>query len=385
MANIYIASRQWATRPLDERFWGLDDMLNSVLRRKSESAEKNMAVRHFAVQPDSHDNLTVVGPAGNPAELTHYSFAQLSRFANAPAEYLRSIPAPIAASCINHGLQLRGDNTAQLLLRKNGHTELRSITTDQYSRIWDADIITSLKPHLRDGWRIPPARPNTNDRRSRPATESDILPGQSDFGLSIKVGDTIAPAGCYASDHDSFIFLVNSNRIINDGGKGLMRGMFVSNSEVGAGSFKIHAFMVENVCGNHICWNTSASHKVRIIHKGAQAKSYGMLVGRAMRVIEQETDSEIQKMIVAARHTELGHDMDSVVDELYGNRKIGLTRKELESGWQFAELHESAAKSAPTTIWGIHHGLTRFSQTLGMADERMRIDSAAGRILALAA
>jgi hypothetical protein len=231
---------------------------------------------------------------------------------------------------------------------------------------------------------VPPARPNGNDPRSRPATESDILPGQSDFGLSVNVGDMIAPAGCYASDHDSFIFLVNPYRIINDGGKGLMRGIFISNSEVGAGALKIHAFMVENVCGNHICWNANTTMKIKIIHKGFAAANFKHSLSRLLAQIDSQADAPIQHMIVAARHTELGTTRDEVIDSLYSNRKIGLTRRELEAGWDAAVIHESAARATPSTIWGMHHGLTRYSQTLGFADERMRIDSAAGRILALA-
>ena len=48
------------------------------------------------------------------------------------------------------------------------------------------------------------------------------------------------------------MFLVNPNRILDDGNKGLMRGVFLWNSEVGKGAFKMKSFYLENVCGNHI-------------------------------------------------------------------------------------------------------------------------------------
>ena len=47
----------------------------------------------------------------------------------------------------------------------------------------------------------------------RIATEADVLRGAG-FGLSIRVGDKIAPAGLYASDHDMFVFMVNNDKRI---------------------------------------------------------------------------------------------------------------------------------------------------------------------------
>ncbi|MEJ7663389.1 MAG: hypothetical protein WKG07_29515 [Hymenobacter sp.] len=126
-----------------------------------------------------------------------------------------------------------------------------------YSRLWNADVVDGLVPALDWGWRVPPARPAVDDPRARPATVEDILLGQESFGLSVKVGDMLAPAGVYAGDRDMFIFLVNPNRVIDDGMKGLMRGVFVWNSEVGAGAFKVRTFYLENVCGNHIVWSAS--------------------------------------------------------------------------------------------------------------------------------
>ncbi len=81
---------------------------------------------------------------------------------------------------------------------------------------------------------VPPARPAFPDQPgTRPATEDDVL-AVKDF-LSINVGDPVAPAGLYASNHDMFAFLINEENRIDDGSdSGLSRGVFFENSEVGA-------------------------------------------------------------------------------------------------------------------------------------------------------
>jgi len=79
-----------------------------------------------------------------------------------------------------------------------------------------------------------------------------------EFQQSLKVGDKIAPAGLYGSDHDMFAFMVLENRRIEDGTEGgLSRGAFFSNSEVGGGAFRIKSFYYRHVCGNHIVWGNT--------------------------------------------------------------------------------------------------------------------------------
>jgi hypothetical protein len=69
------------------------------------------------------------------------------------------------------------------------------------------------------GWRVPPARlAQGDDRQARPATASDVLDDrEGGGGLSINLGDMIAPAGLYASDRDMFVFMVNEKNPIEDG------------------------------------------------------------------------------------------------------------------------------------------------------------------------
>jgi hypothetical protein len=57
---------------------------------------------------------------------------------------------------------------------------------------------------------------------------------------------------------------------------------------------------------------------------------------------------------------------------------IGISRKALEAGYDAVVPEQDGD---PLTAWGIAQGLTRSSQATPYADERMKIDRAAGKLL----
>ncbi len=381
--NLMAASNQWATRPADERFWNLPHLLKTLEVRKGTTATAQPKMMDLKAV-ETNNNLCIQGTTGASAQLSHWSFSQLCARIKAPAEYLRSLPTKMAAELVNHGMKNSPeDQPAQLLLSRNesGNT-VRAITTD-YDRLWNIDIVRALIPGLQNGWMTPPARPvhNIQDDRARPATAEDIVPGQENFGLAVKVGDMIAPAGVYEGDRDMFLFLVNPNRTIDDGNMGMMRGVFIWNSEVGAGAFKMKTFLLENVCSNHICWGASKVSDFRLIHRGDKIKLFAQRMAHALRAATPTDLTKEENMLKAARIQILGKDKEEVIKTLYERKSLGMTKKNIEESFKWAERYEHTARCSPTTVWGFVHGLTRYSQTMPYADERNELDAAGGKIL----
>lgn len=389
MVNLMDASRQWASRPNDERFWGLHDLREELSRQTDVSQEVNTDVRTMQVVARGED-LCLQGERGKPAPLSNWAFGQLSGNVGAPANYLRELPINLAVQNLNYGLKKIVDKdtyNTKLLLHRTGaeNWTVRAMTSQSYGRIWNLDLANKLTPALETGWMVPPARPATdNDPRTRKATATDIIPGQDDFGLSVKIGDDIAPAGVYCGDRDMFVFLVNPKRIINDGNSGLMRGVYIWNSEVGAGSFKVKTFFLENVCGNHICWGASNIQEIKIVHRKNSIIGFDKAAMLSLGHYANQACTADEAMIVAARKKELGKSEKEVVDKLFGMKSVGLAKRDIEAGFRAAVRWEHTAKSAPTTVWGMVHGLTRYSQISKYADARNVIDIAAGKLLALA-
>lgn len=382
--NLFKASNQWATRPADERFWTVTELHQACRGYRAQAQTAAVPYRTLRARAQGPDVL-LVGQTNRPAHLTHWAFGQLAQRAGAPASYLRTLPAPLAAECVNTGLTAREDgDTAHLLLHPNGGLLCRAMVSEDYTRIWNSDITARLLKLEEQGWRVPPARPSTNGGPTRPATQQDVLRARGNGGLSVNVGDLIAPAGLYASDHDLFAFLVREDRLINGGdGDILSRGFFIWNSEVGASSLGIMSFLYDYVCGNHIVWGARGVKELRITHRGdADERAFRELRGKLVEYADASV-SEDEARITRAKQFSLGKDKAAVLDAVFGLRIPALSRVRIGEAFDLAEQHENA-HGASTTAWGLASGLTRLSQTLPYADDRVTLDRAAGRVLEVA-
>lgn len=385
--NLYEANRQWSSRPDDERFWTVEEMA-ARCRHYADSAREVSTTFNRLEIVEHGDNLALTGPLmSDPAVFTHWSFGKLCTLAGAPAEYLRSIDADLAAQCLNRGLARReqSGSTTNVLIHKNGHSVVRAFCGDGYSRIWNADIVERLASLQERGWRVPPARPaHHSDPRSRPATDADCLDVRMS-GLGIKPGDFIAPAGLYASDHDCFAFMVNEDNRIDDGSDGgLSRGFFVSNSEVGAAAFKVTTFLYRSVCGNHIVWGASDVSEVRIIHRGEANTRWIGDLGRSLVAYQSQSQDVERSMVLSAMRTLVADNSVDAVETLRSKFALPIARGQQVIELAKMESDECRNQFAPHSVWGVVQGLTRLSQRTNYADQRVAADRIAGQILLLA-
>lgn len=383
--ELFKASNQWSTRPDDERFATLEDMHAAVSGYRHSAATAVVPFNSLRTEASSGE-VVLVGKTNQPARLTNWSFGQLASSVGAPAQYLRGLPATLAAQNLNHGLSRTEDRTPrQVLFHRNGSLLTRALTSDKYVRIWNSDITSRLLHLPEQGWQVPPARPARHDQAgTRPATESDVLRG-SGFGLSIKVGDPIAPAGLYASDHDMFAFMVQNDRRISEPGNpdGLARGFFVGNSEVGASAFFIIKFLYRHVCGNHIVWGAQQVSELRIKHVGAaDDRAFAEIRGQLVKYANESASDDEARIRTAANFVIAGT-KDEVLDRLFKIKNLGVSRRQLDAAYDIVVAEESTDVN-PNSAWGMAQGLTRLSQQAAYADERVGMDRAAGKVLAIA-
>jgi hypothetical protein len=378
MMNLYEASRQWATRPPDQRFWMLEDLLRATIHHRKAAAVGTAYLNELGVEPEN-DQIILVGKSGLKATMNNWAFGQLCSRFGAPASYLRTLPAELACRNLQYGMDHINDHSiARILLDQSEGLTARAILSEQYSRIWNFDLVGRLLD-LPAGWRVPPARPaHANDPSARPATKSDLL--DDNMGqLSIHVGDVIAPAGLYASAEDLFVFMINEQNRINDGSEGgLSRGFFLSNSEVGKASFKLATFYYRHVCGNHIAWSVSNVKELRLRHIGTADKRFNHEMQIELRKYSDASVSDEEAKITHARQFRLAVGKDAVLDLIF-QRGI-LSRSRAEQAYITAER----AGEIPETAWGLAQGITEMSQALPNADLRVELDRAAGKVLEMA-
>jgi hypothetical protein len=353
--QLFKANQQWSTRPDDESFASLDALHDACASYRDVAKVATVPYTKLAVVPVGAD-VHVTGPNGGSAALTHWAFGQLSARAEAPASYLRTLPAELAASNLTHGLAKRTtDETASMMFHQNGGLLCRAITSERYTRIWNVDI-TSRLLRLRDTfpqWQPAPA----------------AMDGKR---------------GLYASDHDLFAFLVdNDRRVFENANGGLSRGFFVWNSEVGAASFGVMKFLYEYVCGNHIVWGASQVSELRVRHIGdADTRAWRELATEIRRYADSSV-SDDEARIEATRRCILGADKDAVLDKIFGLRIPVLSRKRADDAYQAAEAHVDWYGD-PRSAWGIANGITELARALPYTDERVAMDRAAGKVLSIA-
>lgn len=352
--ELFHAHRQWSSRPEDERFTSLADLYDATKSYADTAGEKTVAYDDLHVEAQDGE-VALVGKGGVPATLTHWSFGQLAARVGAPAAYLRDLPADLAVENLNHGLTAhKSGETAQLLFHENGSLLLRAITSQQYSRIWNWEVVERLRDLESRGWT--PATPD------------------------IRVIDNRLPL--YASDHDMFAFLMHPDRTINEGGlnpSGLKRGLIASNSEVGAGALKLLRFFYREMCGNHIIWGAENVVELSARHVGDVRGKFN----EWSVVIQKYLDGSASADEAAIQHamtTRIAGTKDDLLDTLFGKRALGMSRKALEAS--YAAINE-AEDGDPLTAWGMAQGITRHSQTLPYADARTALDTAAGRLLSM--
>jgi hypothetical protein len=360
------ASRQWASRPSDERFVSLDDLVAHTAHQRDISTSRVISSRKIEAAPiegdDARKSLVVVGPDGNPAVPTHWSFGQLAARVDAPAGYLRSLPADIAADAINWGLYKRDVEEVGVLLRQNGGpAEMAAMTGPNYGRIWNSDIARQLRERFGDG-----------------VNGDFTIPGE--FGRAVepsKENTTI-----YASDRDMFVFLADEkNRIeIPDrrfGRSGsLARGFFVWNSEVGSKTFGIATFLFDYVCSNRIVWGAQEFGQFTLRHTSGAPDRFLEEAIPAIKTYANKSSESIVTAITAAKGARLDADK---VDEFLAKR---FTRNQAKA---IALAHKVEEDRPIENLWDVAVGATAYARGIQFQNERVDIERIAGKIIAEAA
>jgi len=388
--NLFAASRQWAVRPADERFWTVADM-HGACRRYADSAVLAEGVDPSTLRFEpAGQEVMGYGESGERFHVTHHAFGQVCASAGAPADYMRRLPAERASELLTWHFsspEARNgrDLTARdILLHGSSRGVLaRALTSERYERIWNYEVCEVLERLVSDGWRVPPGRrpygATAEGIATRAATIDDVITFRGSGGIPVQVGDQIAPSGLYASDHDMFAFLVNPKRVIEDGSDGgLMPGVIISNSEVGGTALSVMTFYLRAVCGNHIIWGAKNVREKSIRHAGRARSKWA----DAIDWVHYNAGADLlrdQAAIKQLQAHKLGLDSEEVLETVHSMRVNGLTLRDVQAAYDTAASHPEDGD--PRSAWGLVQGLTRVSQMSPFADKRARLDEAAGKVL----
>ena len=385
MTTLHQASRQWATRPNDQRFLSLTDLQASVHHDRDNSVESTVTTRQIEIQPhpmDPRKGITIAGDHGM-AEPTNWSFNQLAALAGAPASYLRKLPAAIVADAMNYGLRFGRDVEEFKILRTNGkfhlpegfqggmdvpaltgagdlipHNELRAATGTRYGRVWNSDIVDALVGKFGDG--------RTGDFR---------VPGE--FGKEVPI--TKDNTTIYGSDRDVFIFLADENNRIEmkdrrAGQAGsLARGFFVWNSEVGAQTIGAAFFLFDYVCMNRIVWGVKDFSEIRLRHTASAPDRWLEEVSPVLMEYSNAAAAPIQETIKLAQQKRVDDDLDAFLSSRFNRSEVVAVKA----------AHEREEHRPIESVWDAVTAVTAHAKTIQHQDARVDMERAGGKLLDL--
>ncbi|MFH1372347.1 MAG: hypothetical protein ABII79_00905 [bacterium] len=353
--NLYDAHRQWATRPPDQRFANLDELYSFTLDRKQNSKELLQSLQDLPLTVTPEGAVALNGNAQH-ALLSNWAFGQLCRNIEAPASYLRTLPPDMAKDCLQHGLK-RSDANSKILVREEfpetndpSYLWASAFTSASYGRIWDADVVRSLKGAVQGtSWRVPPARSSNKSENS----------------------------GLYASDHDMFAFMVNDENPVEIGNARLGRGFFIWNSETGASTFGLTTFLYNYVCGNHIVWGAENVKEMKIYHRSHAPQHFYHAALPLLNRFAENTGLDDSIRVTADRAMEMRIG-NSLEDTLAWFKAKPFTKKEVSGAW----VTGTAEGEDVTNLWGMVQGLTAYARDMAHVDKRVNLERRAGALLA---
>ena len=359
------ASKQWASRPDDERFTSLTDLKNLVdsVRKNSKSAVVSNRAIEFQPVGDSITEIQIASRDGSVVSPTHWAFSQLATKAKAPADFLRTLPSPMTADILN--LKLRIDSPIEDMgilvgYNDNGVAEtMRAATGPNYGRVWNADIAGSLVNMFGDG-----------------ATGDWKVPGEFGKDAAITKDNTTL----YASDRDMFCFLADEKNRIEipnrrDGKSGsLARGFFVWNSEVGSQSFGMAAFLFDYACSNRIVWGATEYRETRFRHTSSAPDKWIESVVPMLSAYAESSAAPYEATLIAAQNKKLD-DVTAFLANRFSKRQA----------MQIQAAHLQDEGHPIETVWDAVTGVTAFARGVKFQDERVLIERTAGKILDLVA
>lgn len=370
-STITIAQSQWFSRPADQRFETLGDLHASVSRRRNLSRAFDVEMSNLRAEPQGEQGLLISGDAV-PSTPSHWAFGQLGQIVKAPPAYLRTLPAPLAASCLNASLDRLAGQTSEIKLMTVRDEEgdapdtLQAVTSRVYGRIWDADVVEAVQRIVeRSGGRF--HNPLDWSRKG---------------------------SGLYASDHDCFLFMIDGGSIVEGGGERdqLHRGFIVSNSETGARTFSLMTFLFRGCCGNHLIWGAKDVTKLIVRHTFAGPTRFDKEAMPALLSYVDAAAKPAEDAVRAAKDTPLKGlvnvpgltvtDTDKLGDDWVAefSRRHKFTRGEVKDAIRFARAEEGKCAS----LWDLVNGFTASARAIEFVDARVDLEKRAGKLMDLA-
>jgi hypothetical protein len=366
-------SKQWASRPADQRYLSLDSLFEMTNRRKMAAVESEVASNHIiaVAAKDRPNEMVLALPGDQVFAPTHYSFGQMFSLAGIGActPTARRAPAWLAADLLNNFMAGKTDPAKYYADRES--RMLRALTGPAYGRIYDADLVASVRKFAGNGtgdtpWKVPGV----------------INWGNGTYNPNVDI--TQDTTTLYASDRDVFIFLVDDTHPIEIGKLAngdpdlVFRGFYCFNSEVGSRSLGIATFFLRGVCQNRTLWGVENFQDIRIIHSRMSGDRFAREAEPALLRYANSSPDPLLSGIRAAKEAMVGFDDDKDRHKFLEKGGLGFSQ---ETAKRILETFEREEQKRMESVWDVATGITAAARVLPFQDQRIEMEKVAASLL----
>lgn len=395
--SLDVLSKQWMSRPADEKFLSLEDLADAMKARAERMVEKTLKISDLeVVSPEilESDSKQVALSKFNQIQIatipvdkrssadeglvapTHWAFGQLATLAKAPAGWLRTMPGINVANDLTYVLRYnRGVDEIKLYA---DDLEACAVTGPDYGRIFNWEVAEAVNGATCGV---------TGDHRWK-------VPGMLDW--STMVYDPLHPVTkdtttLFGNDRGVFIFLCQDLAPIEigklpDGSPDLVfRGFYITNSEVGAGKLKIGAMYLRAICCNRIMWGVEAFEELEMRHT---KYAPGRFIEEAMPALRSFAEGSTTKLIdgvnkardaIVAETKEKA--INFVVARGLGAKKAAVIYDRIARDEWHVGADEDIPEGHAVSVWDLSQGITSIARDEPNFDTRMELEKFAGSLL----
>ncbi|MFO0271531.1 MAG: DUF932 domain-containing protein [Gemmatimonadota bacterium] len=361
-------SAQWAMRPEDEKFLSLSDLLKVTQNRAERSRTIDIDPTAIRIEPVGNADLTI-DVAGTAVSPSNYAFGALASAAKAPADYLTSLPAPMAAGLLRYGLAANAPRELSAYVDDEAG-QLRGLTSPRYGRVFDHQVVEALMRFAGNG--------NGDTRWKVPGT---FVPGQWGRMYDPDVPVSKDTTTIFGGDRDIFVSLVDDRNPIEVGktARGepdvMFRGLIVWNSEVGARTLGVSTFYLRGVCCNRIYWGVEGYKETVLRHTSAAPDRFLSEYQPTLLSFADGATGDLFAGVMRAKEAVVARDDDDRMEFLARHRFTQtLSRK-------IIDVHYAEEGKPPETVWDMAQGITAAARGIAFADERFAMERRAQKIL----
>ena len=348
-SNDITLSRQWASRPDDERFVSLESLEEHLAARTQRCIEEPIDCKDIQVRALPDNQLGIETREGL-SNFTNWSFGQLCATAGVPGAYLSKIPSELAGINLQYGLMNQAvREKTKLYIDKNGENTLRGATGPDYGRFLDLEIVQQIRRMNHDGrFQIPAASYATNNPK-RATT-------------------------LYAGDRDMFLFLVDPKNSITVDNETIFRGFYVQHSEVGKSVYDFCTFTYNYICDNRIVWGMGDVKSLRIKHSKNAPIRFGNEAEKALMQFADSSMIGLDRQVKAAKALNVARNDAGVTDWLKDRGFSGVVSGKILDSIK-TEGYDAGS------LWGMVQGVTAYARSIPHADVRTEVEKTAGKLL----